>query len=253
MSSGHPPDFRPHEFRPATLRPACPMSSDRPSSGPSAPLAVNRADVFDQYMPIVLFLVLNSQFGLPWAIGAMTLWAVKAQVSRYRRGLPLGRVMPIVVLYLLIRGTIGIIYDSEEVYFGIGIGAKALAAVALAVSAALRRNAVGYALPYLISIDKDISSHPEYRAATRRATICIALVVFVSVGFDTWLLQNASINKFVLIRLGVNWGLSLIVIVISSLYLNRRLRRIPGFPGLMNLLERRLGVQPAEPPPSEAS
>ena len=38
--------------------------------------------------------------------------------------MPLGRVMPIIVVYLLIRGTLGIIYDSEEVYFGIGISAK---------------------------------------------------------------------------------------------------------------------------------
>ncbi|MYL09579.1 MAG: hypothetical protein F4015_08930, partial [Acidimicrobiia bacterium] len=99
-------------------------------TSPSAPMpsVPTRADVFDQYMPIVLFLVLNSAFGLIPAIAAMTAWAVKAQVSRYRRGLPLGRVMPIIVVYLLIRGTLGIIYDSEDVYFGIGIGAKALAA-----------------------------------------------------------------------------------------------------------------------------
>ena len=220
-----------------------------PAPMPSAP---TRADVFDQYMPIVLFLVLNSAFGLAPAIAAMTLWAIKAQVSRYRRGLPLGRVMPIIVVYLLIRGTLGIIYDSEDVYFGIGIGAKALAALALLVSAAMKRNATGYALPYLVPIDRDSKSHPEYRAATRRVSIAVALIVFASVGFDIWLLQNASINKFVLIRLGVNWGASVATILGMGLYLDRRLRRIPGFPGLMLLLERRMGDLGMRPPPSSA-
>lgn len=218
-----------------------------PAPMPSVP---TRADVFDQYMPIVLFLVLNSAFGLIPAIAAMTAWAVKAQVSRYRRGLPLGRVMPIIVVYLLIRGTLGIIYDSEDVYFGIGIGAKALAALALLISAAMRRNATGYALPYLVPIDRDIKSHPEYRAATRRVSIAVALIVFASVGFDIWLLQNASINKFVLIRLGVNWGASIATILGVGLYLDRRLRRIPGFPGMMPLVERRLGDLGMNPPPS---
>ena len=212
---------------------------------PSAP---TRADVFDQYMPIVLFLVLNSAFGLIPAIAAMTAWAVKAQVSRYRRGLPLGRVMPIIVVYLLIRGTLGIIYDSEDVYFGIGIGAKALAALALLVSAAMKRNATGYALPYLVPFDHDTKSHPEYRAATRRVSIAVALIVFASVGFDTWLLQNASINQFVLIRLGVNWGASIATLLGAGLYLDRRLRRIPGFPGMMALVERRLGDLGMNPP-----
>ena len=223
------------------------QDSSPPAPTPSAP---TRADVFDQYMPIVLFLVLNSVGGLVWAIGAMTLWAVKAQVSRYRRGLPLGRVMPIIVVYLLIRGTLGIIYDSEDVYFGIGIGAKGLAAVALLVSAAMRRNAAGYALPYLVPIDRATKAHPEYRMATRRISLGVALVVFASVGFDIWLLQNASINKFVLIRLGVNWGLSILTLLMIGLYLDRRLRRIPGFPGLMPLLERRMGDMGMRPPPS---
>ncbi|MDE0115948.1 MAG: hypothetical protein OXT07_04950 [bacterium] len=225
------------------------MADDTSPPTPT-PSTSSRADVFDQYMPVVLFLVLNSAFGLAPAIVAMTLWAVKAQVSRYRRGLPLGRVMPIIVVYLLIRGTLGIIYDSEDVYFGIGISAKALAALALLVSAALRRNATAYALPYLVPIDCDTKSHPEYRAATRRISVAVALIVLASVGFDTWLLQNASTNKFVLIRLGVNWGASMVTILGVGLYLDRRLRRIPGFPGMMPLVEHRLKDLGMNPPPS---
>ncbi len=210
------------------------------SSPPPEPTTPTRAEVFDQYMPIVLFLVFNN-FGLVWAIAAMTLWAIKAQLSRYRRGLPLGKVMPLVVTYLVVRGIIGIIYDSEEVYFGVGIAVKALAALGLLISAFLRRNAIGYALPYLIHLDSAIVGHRVYRSTTRRIAVAVALVVCVSVGFDTWLLQNASINEFVAIRLGVNWGLSILTLIAVGIYLDRRLRQIPNFSGLMPLLERRLG------------
>ncbi|MDE0237892.1 MAG: hypothetical protein OXN95_11775 [bacterium] len=225
------------------------MTDDTSPSTPM-PSGPTRADVFDQYMPIVLFLLFNSVAGLVWAIGAMTLWAVKAQVSRYRRGLPFGRVMPIIVLYLLVRGTLGIIYDSEEVYFGIGIGVKALAAVALVVSVAMGRSAMGYAFSFLVSVDRSVKAHPEYRAAMSRVTLGVALVVFASVGFDTWLIRHASINEFVLIRLGVNWGASIATLLSIGLYLDRRLRRTPDFPGLLPLMERRLGSLGINPPPS---
>ena len=75
-------------------------------------------------------------------------------------------------------------------------------------------------------------------------------MVFASVGFDIWLLQNASINKFVLIRLGVNWGLSILTLVMVGLYLDRRLRRIPGFTGMMPLIERSMKGLGMNPPPT---
>ena len=112
----------------------------------------------------------------------------------------------------------------------------------------MRRNGVGYALPYLVPLDRDTKAHPEYRAATRQISIGVALVVFASVGFDIWLLQNASINKFVLIRLGVNWGLSILTLLMVALYLDRRLRRIPGFPGMMPLIEQSLKGLGMNPP-----
>ncbi|MCY4162960.1 MAG: hypothetical protein OXE93_01895 [bacterium] len=223
-------------------------SRQPPSNQPPVPTTPTRADLFDQYMPIVLFLVFNNFVGLLWAIVAMTLWAIKAQVSRYRRGLPLGRVMPLVVAYLVVRGIVGIIFDSEEVYFGIGIGVKALAALALLVSAGLHRNVVGYVLPYIIHLDAAIVGHQLYRSTTRRITVVVAVVVSVSVGFDTWLLQNASTNEFVAIRLGVNWGLSVLTLVAVGIYLDRRLRKISGFGGLMALLERRLDDMGISPP-----
>ena len=225
------------------------MADDTSPPAPMPP-APTRADVFDQYMPIVLFLVLNSAFGLVPAIAAMTLWAVKAQVSRYRRGLRLGRVMPIFVLYLLIRGTLGIIYDSEDLYFGIGIGAKALMGVGLAVSVAAGRSVARYVLPYLLSLDAETLAHRAYRSASARITALAAVAVLVSAGFDVWLLQNSSTNEYVLIRMGTNWGLTLVMLVIAAQVLNRSLRPVPGFAGLAPLMEQRMHDMGMKPPSS---
>ncbi|WP_419917873.1 hypothetical protein [Candidatus Poriferisocius sp.] len=226
--------------------------TEQPHPPPRTPPTPTSADVFDQYMPIVLFLVLNSLVSLFWAIVAMTLWAIKAQVSRHRRGLPQGKVMPIIVVYLLVRGTLGIIYDSGEVYFGIGIGVKALAAVVLVISVLIRRNLVSYAFSFLLPLLDHIKSLPEYRRAMNRIALGVALVVFASVGFDTWLLRNASINKFVFIRMGTNWGASMATFLVIGFYLDRSLRRIPGFPGLMPLLEHRMvTLGKLKPPPDK--
>ena len=80
----------------------------------------------DSVLPIIIFIVFNRFFGLAWAVIGASLWVIKAVVSRYRRGEVIGRYLPILICYLIIRGVIGIITDSEAVYFGIGIGTKAL-------------------------------------------------------------------------------------------------------------------------------
>ena len=77
-------------------------------------------------MPIVAFLVLNRWVSLGWAVVGATGWSIKAVVSRRRHGEVVGRFLPLLVAYLATRGVIGIVTDSEAVYFGIGIGTKAL-------------------------------------------------------------------------------------------------------------------------------
>ena len=71
-------------------------------------------------MPIVLFVGLNRLAGLGWAVLGATVWSIKAVVGRRRRGEAVGKFLPILVGYLVVRGIIGILTDSDAVYFGIG-------------------------------------------------------------------------------------------------------------------------------------
>ncbi|MBT4676316.1 MAG: hypothetical protein HOB67_00500, partial [Acidimicrobiaceae bacterium] len=74
----------------------------------------------DSVIPIALFLVLNRIWGLGAGVAGATLWSIKVAVDRRRRRESVGRFLPILVGYLVVRAIIGILTDSEAVYFGIG-------------------------------------------------------------------------------------------------------------------------------------
>ena len=119
----------------------------------------------DAIMPAVLFVIFNSWLGLGWAIGAATLWSIKVAVSRRRRGLPMGKFLPIVTAYLIARGVIGIVTDSAAVYFGIGIATKFGIAAAVAFMAWRGRNLLTMIVPYIFEFDKATRSHPVFKDA----------------------------------------------------------------------------------------
>ena len=92
---------------------------------------------WESVMPIVLFIIFNRLLGLAQAIVAATVWSVAISIRRYRNGHPIGKFIPIVTAGIVTRGVIGIITDSEAVYFGIGIGTKASVGIGLISTALL--------------------------------------------------------------------------------------------------------------------
>ncbi|MED5396853.1 MAG: hypothetical protein VX782_00760, partial [Actinomycetota bacterium] len=91
----------------------------------------SKGRLLDSVLPVALFLVLNRVWGLAAGVAGATLWSIKVAVSRRRRGEVVGRFLPILVAYLVVRAGVGIWTDSEAVYFGIGIGTKAAIGLAL--------------------------------------------------------------------------------------------------------------------------
>ncbi len=203
------------------------------------------AESFDSVMPIVLFLVLNKTLGLGWAIGGATAWSVKAAVSRRRRGLPIGRLLPLITAFIVARGVVGILTDSEAVYFGIGIGTKYAIGLGLIASVVVGRDVVGWAAPYLFGFDAETQRHPIYRRTTRIITLAIAVYELLSATFDIWLFNNASTNEYVFIRFVISWPLGMMLFLGSLAFAARRFAAIPGFPGVLALLEAQAGAQKA--------
>ena len=194
----------------------------------------------DSIMPIVLFLGLRRLFGLAWGIVGATAWALKVAVQRKRAGHPIGKFLPIITAGIIARGVVGIITDSEAVYFGIGIGVKAAIGVALIGSVLIGRNLIATYAPLLVGFDDATVANPIYRRAMDRVAIAAGVAQLVSSAFDVWLYNNSSVGGYLTIRFFVNWPFTTLVLFGAFAYLGRGLAKIPGFPGMNALLEMRM-------------
>lgn len=199
----------------------------------------------DSVVPIVGFVVLNRIWGLTAGIVGATVWGVFAAVRRRRNDLPIGRFLPLVVAFIVARGIVGIVTDSEDVYFGIGIGLKVVLGLVLIGSALIGRNIVGMLAPYIIGFDEATRAHAIYRSVTAHLSVATGVWYLISSGYETWLLANSSANEFVIIRTLINWPAGIVLFAGGLVYAEMRMRRIDGFPGLFTLFERQVEVQTA--------
>lgn len=192
---------------------------------------------WESVMPIVLFIVFNRIMGLAQAIIATTVWSVVISIRRFRNGHPIGKFIPIVTAGIVIRGVIGIITDSEAVYFGIGIGTKATVGLGLIITATLWRSYLSTQIKKFISSSKFDTSHPAFQAGVNRVASMLGLALLISSGFDIWLFNNASVDGYLVIRFFVNWVYTTAVILMVAFYLERQWGKINDFPGISSLLK----------------
>lgn len=197
-------------------------------------------NAIDGVVAVALFIGVNKAFGLPWAIAAATLWSLKATYTRWRKGLGVGTLLPIVTAVIVVRGIIGIATDSEDVYFGTGIAGKALVGLVLIGAAVIGRNLLARYAPLLFGFDDATVAHPTYHKAMYRLAWVAGTYQLASAAFDVWLYRNSSVNGYVLLRFLVNWPVTTIVLVGAMLYLSRALATIPGFPGLGVVMEQQM-------------
>lgn len=213
-------------------------STPDPDTGGPPPLVMGSS--LDSAMPVIIFIAVNRFAGLSWAIAGATAWSIKAAVTRKRRGMPIGKFLPIITVAILARGAIGIITDSEAVYFGLGIAAKAGVGVVLIVTALIGRNLIATYAPLVFGFDRATTSSEPYRSAMNHISIAAGCAQIISAAFDVWLFNNASVDGYLLIRFFVNWPFTTLVLFGSVAYLGHRLRELPGFPGMGALLETRM-------------
>lgn len=199
----------------------------------------------DSIVPIVGFVVLNRIWGLTAGIIGATAWGLFAAVRRRRADLPIGKFLPLVLAFIVARGVVGILTDSEDVYFGIGIGLKVAIGLVLIGSAIIGRNIVGMAAPYIIGFDEATRAHSIYRSVTAHLSVATGIWYIVSSGYETWLLANSSATEFVLIRTVINWPAGIILFGGGLVYAEMRMRKIDGFPGMFTLFERQVDAQMA--------
>ena len=149
----------------------------------------------------------------------------------------IGRYLPVLIAYLVVRGVIGVITDSEAVYFGIGIGTKALIGVALITTVFSKRSFVERFMHYVIPFDQAVRSHEIYRRVTSRLTVIAGVWQFITSAWDIWLFRQTSVDGFLIIRTLVGWPAATVAILGDLFYLIRAMRGIPGFTSVFETLE----------------
>lgn len=192
---------------------------------------------YDTLLAVVAFVVLFRFSGLGPAIGAITGVSVLSGFLRVRHGVGVGKLLPIVTVCVIVRGVVGIITDNDDVYFAIGIGYKFAIAAGLVLSAPLNRNPAVDLVARSLGLPASLRSHEAYRSAVDRIVVVFGVLLGLAAGFDIWFLGVTDPDEYVLFRYLINWPLYVAFTTLSLMFLSRRLGRIPGFPGIMTLLE----------------
>ena len=218
------------------------QTPDGPTPGTPPSQRRQHQRAIDSVMPIVAFLVLNRWASLGWAVAGATAWCIKAAVSRRRHGEAVGRFLPLLIAYLVVRGVIGIVTDSEAVYFGIGIGTKALIGMVLVATAVVGRPFLARVFPLAVrSLAAETVAHPVFDRTMRRLTVVLGTYYLLISVWDIWLYNQTSPDRYLVIRTLVGWPAGFIVSCLGLWYADRALRAAPGFPGLLDLLDPEAG------------
>ena len=209
------------------------------------PLAYRKGSSTEGILPIAGFVIgdqLGSRFvGDVWgdrlAIILMTLAAGWAVVQRQRRGEAIGWWIPSIAVYLFVRGIAGLIW-GEQVFLAIGIGLKVGLGLAALGSVLIGRALATKLAPLVLPFSEETQAHPRYQSTMRDITLAYAIYQLVTVGFEIWLLgESDSGTAFLIIRTIVGTAAGFIGFLVAVAYADRRLRSIPGFPGVLAMFE----------------
>ena len=193
--------------------------------------------LIDSVTPVAIFLLLNRFAGLGWAVAGATVWGVQASVRRTRRGEAIGKFLPLLIVYLLVRGLIGIITDSEDVYFGIGIATKAAIGLGLIGTVIFRRSFLSQVLPIVLPFKAETIKHKVFSRVMAQMTVVLGLYQILTSIWDIWLYRQTSVDGYVVIRTLVGFPAGFIASLLGVFYIDRSLRRADGFKGFVDLLE----------------
>ena len=193
--------------------------------------------LIDSVAPVAIFLLLNRFAGLGWAVAGATCWGVQASVRRTRRGEAIGKFLPLLIVYLLVRGLIGIITDSEDVYFGIGIATKAAIGLGLIGTVIFRRSFLSQVLPIVLPFKAETIKHKVFSRVMAQMTVVLGLYQILTSIWDIWLYRQTSVDGYVVIRTLVGFPAGFIASLLGVFYIDRSLRKADGFKGFVDLLE----------------
>lgn len=189
----------------------------------SNPPASPKSRVLISLSPTIGFLVVNLWFGLTQAMIAATLTSAVVIALRWRKGRRIGILLPASLAYVAIRGLVGVLTGSEDVYFGLGIALSAATAVAIGATAFTHTPAASYLIPLVVTYRQQTVDHPLYMRVAAQLTVAWALMELAITGWEAWHLTRVTATEFIFLRTFVGWPVMAIWIFFLVFYLRMRL------------------------------
>lgn len=182
-----------------------------------------RARAAASVAPSVVFLVANALVGVRAAIIATTISSLLVVARRRRRGRAVGLFLPLSVLYVVCRGAVGILSGSDDLYFGSGLAASALVALAVLVTTMTSSPAAAAVIPLFVRYSPETVAHPAYRRVARQVTAVWALGELAVTGWELHHLVSTTAAEFLGLRMLVGWPAMSLLIAMLIFYVRLRL------------------------------
>lgn len=173
--------------------------------------------------PTATFLAVDLRASVVAAIVASSVVAALLVLERHMRGVRVGWVLPATLLYVVVRGLASVATRSDDVYFGFGVAASGVFAVAVVATAFTRSPIAVHVIPYVKHYGVDVVIHPRYRRVAAHVT---ATWGTCELGISIWEathLRGTSSAEFVAIRAFVGWPIMAFVVFWLIFYVRARL------------------------------
>ena len=176
-------------------------------------------------LPTAVFLLVDGWLGLVPAMIAASALTVVLIVVRRIAGRRVGILLPLSLLYVVVKAVAGVLTQSHAVYFGAGVALSALIALAVGATAFTRRPVASYLIPLVTPYRRLTPDHPVYRRVAAHVTLVWALVELGIAGWEAWHLTVASASEFVIMRAIGPWMAMGVLIFFLIFYVRFRLDR----------------------------
>lgn len=181
--------------------------------------------ILSSLIPSAGFLVVNHFASLVPAMIAATLLSAAFIAIRRSRGQAIGWLLPVSLVYVVVRGIAGVLTGSENVFFGFGIVTSTIVALVVAATALTRHPAAGYLLPLVVPYRHLSLEHREYRRVAAHVTIVWAIAELALTAWEAWHLSNVTGSEFLIDRTLVGWPVMGVVVFFLIFYVRFRLDR----------------------------
>ncbi len=174
-------------------------------------------------IPTGLFLLVDAQFGLVPAMIAASLASVVVMVVRRSSGRRMGILLPLSLVYVVVKAVAGVVTQSQVVYFGAGLVLSALIALAVGASAFTSRPVALYFLPHVVPYRRLSTEHPAYRRVAAQITAVWAVAELSMTAWEARHLAASTASGFVVARTVIAWPVMAGVIFFLVFYVRFRL------------------------------